>query len=146
MTLQQADFDQIITVLKPQFDTWLAEQSLEKPPRLYEMEMRERIVRVEEELKHQRELMLQGFATMDKRSEQILEEMNKRFEQGREEMNKRFEQMDKRFEQGREEMNKRFEQMDRHFKEMSRRIDRFMLWTFGGTLTSAGIVIAVLKL
>jgi len=49
----------------------------------YELEIRERIVRVEEELKHQRELMLEGFRQMEKRFEQI---------------DKRFEQIDKRFE------------------------------------------------
>ncbi len=42
----------------------------------YELEIRERIVRVEEELKHQRELMLEGFDRMDKRFEQV----DKRFE------------------------------------------------------------------
>ena len=42
----------------------------------YELELRERIVRVEEELKHQRELMLEGFKQMEKRFEQI----DKRFE------------------------------------------------------------------
>ncbi len=49
----------------------------------YELEIRERIVRVEEELKHQRELMLEGFKQMEKRFEQV---------------DKRFEQIDKRFE------------------------------------------------
>jgi len=38
--------------------------------------MRERIVRVEEELKHQRELMRQGFELMNQR----FEDMNKRFD------------------------------------------------------------------
>ena len=49
----------------------------------YELEIRERIVRVEEELKHQRELMIEGFSRVDKRFEQV---------------DKRFEQVDKRFE------------------------------------------------
>ena len=49
----------------------------------YELEIRERIVRVEEELKHQRELMIEGFNRVDKRFEQV---------------DKRFEQIDKRFE------------------------------------------------
>ena len=42
----------------------------------YELEIRERIVRVEEELKHQRELMMEGFNRIDKRFEQV----DKRFE------------------------------------------------------------------
>lgn len=49
----------------------------------YELELRERIVRVEEELKHQRELMFEGFKQMEKCFEQV---------------DKRFEQIDKRFE------------------------------------------------
>nr|VFK33179.1 MAG: hypothetical protein BECKMB1821G_GA0114241_11413 [Candidatus Kentron sp. MB]VFK77463.1 MAG: hypothetical protein BECKMB1821H_GA0114242_11433 [Candidatus Kentron sp. MB] len=48
----------------------------------YEIQIRERIVRVEEELKNQRELMKRGFDLVEKRFEQI---------------DKRFEQIDKRF-------------------------------------------------
>ena len=49
----------------------------------YELDLRDRVIRVEEELKHQRELMQEGFRLMDKRFEQV---------------DKRFEQVDKRFE------------------------------------------------
>ena len=72
---------------------WLAEVSLGKPPAVYEIELRERMVRVEEELKHQRELMRQGFEQVERRLEQI---------------DKRFEQVDRRF----DELIKR---SDRHF-------------------------------
>ncbi|MCB1934558.1 MAG: hypothetical protein KDF59_01330 [Nitrosomonas sp.] len=92
----------------------------------YELEIRERIVRVEEELKHQRELMLEGFKQMEKRFEQI---------------DKRFEQIDKHFEQ----IEKRFEQIDKRFEIMTARIDRFMVWSFSTTLVVGGIVIAVIK-
>lgn len=92
----------------------------------YALELRERIVRVEEELKHQRELMLEGFKQMEKRFEQI---------------DKRFEQVEKRFEQ----IDKRFEQIDRRFEVMTARIDRFMVWSFATTLMVGGIVIAVIK-
>lgn len=117
----------------------------------YELEIRERIVRVEEELKHQRELMMEGFHRVDKRFEQLIGEMNarfaqvdKRFEQVEkrfEQMEKRFEQIDKRFEQ----VEKRFEQIDRRFEVMTARIDRFMVWSFATTLTVGGIVIAAIK-
>jgi hypothetical protein len=82
-----------IRYIKQHLGEWLAEQSLGKPPAVYEIELRERMVRVEEELKHQRELMRQGFEQMDKRFEQV---------------DKRFEQVDKRF----DEMLKRH---DKHF-------------------------------
>jgi hypothetical protein len=82
-----------IEFIKEHLGEWLAEVSLGKPPAVYEIELRERMVRVEEELKHQRELMRQGFEQVDKRFEQV---------------DKRFEQVDRRF----DEMIKR---SDRHF-------------------------------
>jgi len=85
MAIAQEDLQQI---------QQLIDQSLASRPEAfnanvrYELDILERIVRVEEELKHQRKLMLQGF-----------EKSNKRFEEIRADMNKRFEQVDKRFEQ-----------------------------------------------
>lgn len=123
MALAQEDIDLIQEMIAKAF--------AEKPEASqanvrYELELRERIVRVEEELKHQRELMLEGFKQMEKRFEQI---------------DKRFEQMEKRLEQ----IDKRFEQIDRRFEVMTARIDRFMVWSFATTLTVGGIVIAVIK-
>ena len=77
MSLAEED----IRFIKQHLGEWLAEQSLGKPPAVYEIELRERMVRVEEELKHQRELMRQGFEQMDKRFEQVdarFDEMLKR--------------------------------------------------------------------
>ena len=68
MSLAQED----IQFIKEHLGEWLAEQSLGKPPAVYEIELRERMVRVEEELKHQRELI-----------KSILERMEKGFEAGR---------------------------------------------------------------
>ena len=45
----------------------MAEQSLGKPQAVYEIELRERMVRVEEELRHQRELIKTLIEQMDKR-------------------------------------------------------------------------------
>ena len=92
----------------------------------YELDLRERTVRVEEELKHQRELMIQGFDTMGKRFEQV----DKRFEQ----VDKRFEQVDKRFEDMRKDMNT-------GFVEMNRRLDRFMYWTLGLVVSATLLII-----
>jgi hypothetical protein len=69
--------DEDIAFIKAHLGEWLAEQSLAKPPAVYEIELRERMVRVEEELKHQRELMREGFERMDQRFEQV----DRRFEQ-----------------------------------------------------------------
>ncbi len=119
-----------IEFIKIHLGEWLAEQSMGKPPVVYEVELRERIVRVEEELKHQRELMMQGFEQMDKRLETMQEQMHKRFEQ----VDQRFEQVDRHFEQ----MNKRFEML-------TRRIDRFMIWSFGMAMAVGGVVIAAIR-
>ena len=124
MTLEQKDYEKmeafIEDFLNENLGRILSRQSFASPPQVYEIELRERMVRVEEELKNQRELMKQGFDLMDKRFEQV---------------DKRFEQVDKRFEQ----VNKRFEQLDK-------RMFQFMIWTFGTILTASGVVVAILKL
>ena len=61
------------------------------------IDLYERMVRVEEELKHQRELILN-----------VMKMMDKRFEDLRTDMSNRFEQVDKRFEDMRADMNRRF--------------------------------------
>ncbi len=113
----------------------------------YEMDLRDRTIRVEEELKHQRELMLEGFKQMEKRFEQIekrFEQIDKRFEQ----VDKRFEQIDKRFEQVDkrfEQIEKRFELVDKHFELLSKRMDRFMFWSLGLTVSAALFVVNYLS-
>jgi len=85
------------------------------------IDIHERIVRVEEELKHQRDLIHEVLKMMDKRFEQVekrFEQVDKRFEELRNDMNSRFEQVDKRFEEMRTDMNTRFEQVDRRFEEL----------------------------
>jgi chromosome segregation ATPase len=147
MALAQED----IQFIKDHLGEWLAERSLGKPPAVYEIELRERMVRVEEELRHQRELMREGFAQMDQRHQELRLDMAARFEQ----VDKRFEQVDKRFEQVDkrfEQVDKRFEQVDRRFesvqqdiRELQRRMDRFMIWSFGTTLAAAGLVVTLVK-
>jgi hypothetical protein len=73
MSLAQED----IEFIKAHLGEWLTEAGVGKPAQVYEIELRERMVRVEEELKHQRELMRQGFERMDKRFEAV----DKRFEE-----------------------------------------------------------------
>jgi hypothetical protein len=109
--------EQDIEFIKQHLGEWLTEVSLGKPPAVYEIELRERMIRVEEELKHQRELMQQGFAMMDKR-----------------------------FEAMQQQMDKRFEAVDKRFEEITSRLDRFMVWSFSTTVTVGGLVVAILKL
>ena len=113
-----------------------------------ESQLLERIVRIEESLAHHIELTRQGFSEMNRRFELLLDQTNRRFEQ----VDKRFEQIEKRFEQIEkrfEQTDKRFEamqiQIDRRFDALTRRMDRFMVWSFSTTLAVGAIVIGVLK-
>lgn len=129
----------------------------------YELELRERTTRVEEELKHQRELMLTGFAQMEKRFEQIdkrFEQMYIDFDKRFEQIDKRFEQIDKRFEQMHIDFNKRFEQIDKRFEKIDHQLEKQsraimdihqeiklqMRWSFGVLLAVGGLVVGILKL
>jgi hypothetical protein len=91
----------------------------------------ERFLRIETELKHQRELMKLGFEAMDKR----FESTDRRIEDLRTDINARFEAVDRRFEAS-----------DKRFESLSNRMDRFMKWSFGMTLTCTGLIIAAMKL
>ncbi len=81
-----------------------------------EIDLLERMVRVEEGLKNISEQMEKGFIYMEKRFEQ---------------MEKRFEQIDKRFEQ----VDKRFEQVDKRFESFESRFNRIT------TLITVGFVV-----
>jgi len=152
MALAEEDIKQIQQLID---QAWSKNQQISNQNIHYELEIRERIVRVEEELKNQRELILEGFKQSDKRFEQV----DKRFESMQHNMDKRFEQIDKRFEQVDkrfEQIDKRFEQVDKRFesmqstmnngfKEINRRMDHFMIWSLGGTITVGIFVVNYLK-
>ncbi len=97
-----------------------------------EMELRERMVRVEEELKHQRELMMEGFKRIDERFESI----DKRFADLIHYMDQRFEAVDKRFEDLIRYMDKRFESMDRRFS--------FLQWTIMAGFSGIGLFLGII--
>ena len=138
MPLAQQDYEAIGEYVRQNLGEWLQAQSLSNPPHVYEIELRERIVRVEEELKHQRELIQQGFSLMEKRFEQV----DKRFEQ----VDKRFEQVDKRFEEMLHYMDKRFESVEKRLISLETSLRRFIYSSFSFTAAAAGVIIAVMKL
>ena len=159
MALAQED----IEFIKAHLGEWLAEQSWGKPPAVYEVELRERMVRVEEELKNQRELIKSILVQMDLRFQQVekrfeqvdkrFEQADKRFEQMQQSIDARFEKMDRRFEQMQQSMDKRFEQVDKRFEQVDKRFefmlkrhDVHFLWILGFIISSTGLVIAALKL
>ena len=124
MALEERDLEQIGEYVKLHISDWLAEKSLGKPPVVYEVELRERMVRVEEELKHQRELMREGFERMDERFTAMRIDMDKRFEQ----------------------VDRRFESVQQDIRGLEQRMDRFMRWSVTFTLATGGLIIGILKL
>jgi chaperonin cofactor prefoldin len=78
-------------------------------------QLMERMVRVEEELKAQRELMDERFGFMERRFEAV----DKRFEA----VDKRFEAADRRFEDLIGNMNARFEAVDQRFEAVDKRFE-----------------------
>ena len=93
MELSQETLKTIGSYVKGNLGEWMRE--LGPPLPATDPQLLERIVRVEESLEHQRELMERGFARNDQRFEELREDFRARFEQ----VDKRFEQVDKRFEQ-----------------------------------------------
>jgi len=148
MSLAKEDLEQIQLLV----DKAISQAQINVEPVLsnvrYDLEIRDRTLKVEEELKHQRELMLQGFQSMEKRFEVV----DKHFEA----IDKRFEAVDKRFEDQRNETNQRFEYMEKQFEsirkdmlfgfsEVNRHLQRFMFWTFG-LITSVTVLFISFKL
>lgn len=168
MTLANEDLPQ----LKSYFYEWLAEADSSRRPGAFELSLQERLIRVEETLSNQIELTRQGFLAMDKRFEGMQEQMDKRFEAFQGQLDVRFEaaqgrmdksstalqvQLDKRFEAARAQADSRFEAMQTHLdkrfdaigsdvRNLSQRMDKFMLWSFSTTVAGSGLVITVLKL
>jgi len=99
----KADMEQMAKYLTEIFPVLKSGHGARRGSQAYDMELRERTIRVEEELRHQRELMMEMFANMKTQFSYI---------------EKRFEQVDKRFEDIRADMNRRFEQVDKKFSMM----------------------------
>ena len=137
--LTEQNLEEIARFLTERFPVLRGHAGRKSSSQVYEIEIRERTIRVEEELKNQRVLTHEMMVQIDKRFEQIekrFEQVDKRFEQ----VDKRFEQVDKRFEQ----VDKRFEQIDKRFEDMDKRFNSMMWFTgIGFTLVTAFITAAM---
>jgi chaperonin cofactor prefoldin len=144
MHLGDVELKQIGGYVKDNLRLWLSEVapaalSPAVPPAdpVSNTQLLERVVRVEEELKAQRELFLARFEAVDRRFEandQRFADMNSRFE----DMNSRFADMNTRF----EDMNTRFEDM----KDYLNRRFNVLTWMIGllTTVVVAALGMAVL--
>jgi predicted transcriptional regulator len=96
-----------------------------------ELDLVSRVSRVETSIEFLAKQMVEGFARMDQRFEDLIHQMDKRFEQ----VDKRFEQVDKRFEDLIYNMDKRFEQVDKRFS--------LVQWTMGIGFTMMVVLMSV---
>lgn len=107
LKLTNEQLEQIALFIAKKFPAVKGGGRSKQTPRDIEIEIRERIVRVEEELKNQRELIREMMANMNKR----FEITDKHFEIIQSDMNTRFTMVDKRFEIVQSDMNRRFTMM-----------------------------------
>ncbi len=114
--LTKEHLEQIAEYIAEKFPGIKQRRSSSANSREIEIEIRERIVRVEEELKNQNNIIRELIISVDKRFQEFRFEMNARFEQ----VDKRLDQIDKRLDQ----VDKRFEQVDRHFDQVDKRFEQ----------------------
>ena len=119
VALGERDLDRIGDYVRGHLGTWLGEVA---PLTVSGPQLLERAVRIEAELKSQRELMLTKLEASDRRFEDLtkhfdqrFEDMGTRFEEMTRQSDKRFEEMGSRFEDLTRQSDKRFEDLTRHF-------------------------------
>ena len=141
MEFTKEQLEQIGSYIESNFDRFGAKSNVVQL-RPYDIQLIERMTRIEEELRSQREILLKqnetmqfGFTQMDKRFESMQKQMDERFSS----VDKRFEMMQKsmdtRFELIQKNMDNRFEQVDKRFDDVNRKFT-MMMW-----MTSAGFTI-----
>ena len=98
LELKNTDIEKIGEYVRAHIPEWIDYELIKSKTRSdRELDLLERIIRVEEELKSQRELIKFGFEQMEKRFESMQNVMDKRFESMQKQMDERFTQIDKRF-------------------------------------------------
>ena len=141
MEFTKEQLEQIGSYIESNFDRFGAKSNVVQL-RPYDIQLIERMTRIEEELRSQREVILKqnetmqlGFAQMDKRFESMQKQIDERFAA----VDKRFEMvqksMDTRFEMMQKNMDNRFEQVEKRFDDVNKKFT-MMMW-----MTSAGFTI-----
>ena len=105
MSVSDSDLHYIGQYVRAELPGWLNQLA----PWAAGSQLLERMVRIEEELKAQRELLLAHIKASDRR----FDDVNKRFG----DVNERFEDVNKRF----DDVNKRFDDVNRRFDDNSKR-------------------------
>ncbi|HPJ16236.1 MAG TPA: hypothetical protein PLJ39_14285, partial [Spirochaetota bacterium] len=120
--------------------------------RSYDIQLIERMTRIEEELRSQREIILKqnetmqfGFSQMDKRFETMQKQMDSRFEAVQKQMDERFTAVDKRFESVQKQIDERFTAVDKRFDDMNKKFT-MMMWMMSAGFTIIATVITLLTI
>jgi len=96
MEFTKEQLEQIGSYIESNFDRFGAKSNVVQL-RPYDIQLIERMTRIEEELRSQRELMQLGFNQMDKRFESMQKQSDTRFEMMQKNMDIRFDDMNKKF-------------------------------------------------
>jgi len=147
MEFTKEQLEQIGSYIESNFDRFGAKSNVIQL-RPYDIQLIERMTRIEEELRSQREIILKqnetmqfGFAQMDKRFEQV----DKRFEAMQKQMDERFTAVDKRFESVQKQMDERFASVDKRFDDMNKKFT-MMMWMMSAGFTIIATVITLLTI
>ena len=116
------------------FTTWFEEANQRRDPSPFELRQEERLGRMDDTLQRLSGVVQHGFSQVDKRLDQV----DKRLDQ----VDLRLDQVDKRFD--RNEI--RYTGFDSHFQAINQRIDRFMFFSLGLTVTVGMAVVTLVQM
>ena len=116
------------------FTTWFEEANQRRDPSPFELRQEERLGRLDDTLQRLSGVVQHGFSQVDKR----LDHVELRLDQ----FDLRLDQVDKRFD--RNEI--RYTGFDSHFQAINQRIDRFMFFSLGLTVTVGMAVVTLVQM
>lgn len=123
------------------FTTWFEEANQRRDPSPFELRQEERLGRLDDTLQRLSGVVQHGFSRVDKRLDQVdkrLDHVELRLDQ----VDLRLDQLDKRFD--RNEI--RYTGFDSHFQAINQRIDRFMFFSLGLTVTVGMAVVTLVQM
>jgi tetrahydromethanopterin S-methyltransferase subunit G len=123
------------------FTTWFEEANQRRDPSPFELRQEERLGRLDDTLQRLSGVVQHGFSQVDKRLDQVdkrLDQVELRLDQ----VGLRLDQVDKRFD--RNEI--RYTGFDGHFQAINQRIDRFMFFSLGLTVTVGMAVVTLVQM
>mgnify|MGYP001480788128 FL=1 len=130
------------------FTTWFEEANQSRDPSPFELRQEERLGRMDDTLQRLSGVVQHGFSQVDKRLDQVdkrLDQVDKRLDHVElrlDQVDLRLDQVDKRFD--RNEI--RYTGFDSHFQAINQRIDRFMFFSLGLTVTVGMAVVTLVQM